>query len=62
MLGKVKGMLCPKSGPPGIKTPGDIDILLKTKSPVPTGAKIPGGSQSTYLCQSLTHLYYYSNG
>ena len=42
--GKVKAMLCPKSGPPVIETPGDIGILLKTKRPVSAGAKIPGCS------------------
>ena len=48
--GKVKATLCPKFGPPGIKTPGDIAILLKTKRLVPAGAKIWGCSQSIYLC------------
>ena len=42
----MKGTLCPKSGPPGVKTPGDIDILLNSKSPVSTGVKILGCSQS----------------
>ena len=53
--GKVKAMLCPKSGPPVIETPGDIGILVKTKRPVSAGAKIPGCSH--IFCQSLTPLY-----
>ena len=35
-----------KSGHPVVKTPGNIDILVNSKSPVSTGAKIPGCSQS----------------
>ena len=43
---KVKSTLYQKYGPPGVKTPGDIDTLLNSKSPVSTGVKIPEFSQS----------------
>ena len=42
----MKGTLYQKSGPPGVKTPGDIDTILNSKSPVSTDAKIPECSQS----------------
>ena len=45
-LGKVIGTFCQKSEPPGIKTPGDIDVLPDSKSPVSKGVGTPGCSQT----------------
>ena len=45
-MGKVIGKLCQKSEPSGIKTPGDIDVLPDSKSPVSKGVGTPGYSQT----------------